>query len=163
MPFPAPSSAGNVPDAGARRELGRIKRFPRGGQGLHSVSVPPGTCLSLSAVRINNSFPRHLLTFVNCNIRMYSIRIRTLVIFCSYRCSRKKVSASILDSSICPLRDTEHLDVCLWGGGWERNVGNMLAVSSDRMDRPDGLSFLKDPRHPHSGVTKAHHLTEVQE
>lgn len=41
-----------------------------------TVSTPPGTCFSLTALRINYGFPGNLLTFVSC---VFNIGIRVLV------------------------------------------------------------------------------------
>lgn len=79
-PSPALLQRWSSPKAGSRGELGRMKRFPCGSQGPQPVSIPPSAYLSLTAMRINNGFPRDLLTFVNCNNSISNIRIRTLFV-----------------------------------------------------------------------------------
>nr|KAF6477898.1 hypothetical protein HJG59_010795 [Molossus molossus] len=100
-------------EAGSRQNP-RVGRFPCGCQGLPPVD-PPSAHLPLTTVRMHNSSPGDLLTFVNYNFRIPTLALGFLLFFLATECSSTNYLPPLRLSSF-PKRDTEHLDVCIWVG-----------------------------------------------
>lgn len=72
---PCPDAQPSVLQLQSLPKAQRMKGY-LGLRGLQTVTAPPGTCFSLTALRINNGFQGNLLTFVSC---VFNIGIRVLV------------------------------------------------------------------------------------